>query len=416
MSLIDLLSNPDSWERFYEYRSSLAVKRAGMRELREFIDSRSYLPVCEKIDRCIETGEFPLPARSVISKLSTGKKRTVYTYPEAENTVLKLLTYFLLRQYDHIYSKNLYSFRPGRTAQDAVKHLLRQPGIFEKYSYKVDVSNYFNSIPAGEMIEDLEKAVGDDKALFSFLSALLSEDRVIDNATGEVVIEQKGIMAGTPLASFYADLYLREMDSEFETQGILYARYSDDIIVFADSPEELKLYAGRIRQFLASRGLEVNPSKEEVRTPGEGFVFLGFSLCNGVIDIAPASIDKLKKKMRRKTRALKRWQIRNGLDGVKAAKAFIRIFNAKLLESTSESDLSWSYWYFPNINTHKSLAVIDGYAQECLRFLLSSKRTKTRFNVRYEDLKKLGYKSLVHEYHLRREADADETVDIPMSY
>ena len=49
MSLLDLLSNPESWERFYEYRTSLVAKRAGTRELREFMDSRSYLAVCDEI-------------------------------------------------------------------------------------------------------------------------------------------------------------------------------------------------------------------------------------------------------------------------------------------------------------------------------------------------------------------------------
>ena len=42
---------------------------------------------------------------------------------------------------------------------------------------------------------------------------------------------------------------------------------------------------------------------------------------------------------------------------------------------------------------------IDRYAQDCLRVLMSGQRTKGRFNVRYEDLKKLGYRSLVHEYY-----------------
>ena len=56
-------------------------------------------------------------------------------------------------------------------------------------------------------------------------------------------------------------------------------------------------------------------------------------------------------------------------------------------------------WYFPVINTAESLGVIDRYAQDCLRFLLSGKRTKARFSVRYEDMKKLGYRNLVHEYY-----------------
>ena len=120
---------------------------------------------------------------------------------------------------------------------------------------------------------------------------------------------------------------------------------------------------------------------------------------NGEIDIAPASVVKLKQKMRRKARALDRWRYRNNLDRTKAAAAFIRIFNHKLLEVNEDSDLTWSLWFFPVITTSKSLHEIDLYAQELLRYLISGTHTKSRYNVRYDELKAMGYKSLVNEYY-----------------
>ena len=158
MPLLDLLSDRDCWERFYEYKSSLKCPKAFSAELRTFIDREAYRPVCERIAR----GEpFPLPKKSVISKMSSGKKRTVYTYPRDENMVLKLLTYLLLRKYDGLFSDNLYSFRPGRTAKDAVRRLMAMPGAGKMYAYKVDISNYFNSIPAARMTELLTEVLAD---------------------------------------------------------------------------------------------------------------------------------------------------------------------------------------------------------------------------------------------------------------
>lgn len=93
MSLLEALSRRDCWEKFYEYKTSLACPKAFAAELRVFIDEEGYLPVCRRI----AAGEgFPLPRKSIISKLDTQKKRVVYTYPRAENTVLKLLTWLLL--------------------------------------------------------------------------------------------------------------------------------------------------------------------------------------------------------------------------------------------------------------------------------------------------------------------------------
>ena len=102
--------------------------------------------------------------------------------------------------------------------------------------------------------------------------------------------------------------------------------------------------------------------------------------------------------MRRKRDSLARWHKRNGIDGEKAAKAFIRIFNRKLLESPRDNELSWSSWFFPVISTSKSLHEIDLYMQDCLRYLISGTHTKSRFNVRYSDLKALGMRSLVNEF------------------
>ncbi|MBP5154657.1 MAG: group II intron reverse transcriptase domain-containing protein [Lachnospiraceae bacterium] len=394
MSLLDLLASSECWEAFYEYKTHLACPKDLARELGAFISEKAYLPVCEAID----SGEaFPLPRRAVISKLHSLKKRTVYIYPRRENTVLKLLTFLLLRKYDGLFADGLYSFRPGRSAKDAIRRLRRTPGLERMYSYKVDISNYFNSVPVTRLLPMLEETVGEDAPLLAFLERLLTEPAVLER--GEPIVEEKGIMAGTPLSAFYANLYLRDLDRLFAEEGILYARYSDDIIVFAPTREETEVCAARIRGFLAGRGLRVNPAKECRSDPSQGFTFLGFSYRSGVIDIAPASVDKLKQKMRRKTRALKRWQKRNGLSGEKAARAFIRIFNRKLLESSSDSDLTWSYWYFSVIDTAKSLAVIDRYAQDCLRYLISDKRTKGRYGVRYADLKRLGYQSLVHAYY-----------------
>lgn len=397
MSLLDELSKKEVWERFYEYKTSLACPKDIAGKLRDFIDGLEYMPVCECIDR---NDEFALPARSVISKQSSQKKRTVYTYPYAENTVLKLLTYLMLRKYDGIYSKNLFSFRPGKTAQDAVRMLLRDPSIFKKYSYKVDVSDYFNSIPVDRLLPDLESVLEDDPRLFEFLKRLLEEKYVTQRGSNErILAENKGIMAGTPIASFYADLYLRELDRFFCDRHITYARYSDDIIVFADTEQEISEHAETIKNFLYNKELKVNPSKESFSEPCQGFVFLGFSLKEGIVDIAPASVTKLKQKMRRKTRALMRWRKRNALDGEKAAKAFIRVFNRKLLESSNDSDLSWAYWYFPMITTTESLHTIDLYAQDCIRYLISGTHTKARYNILYDDMKKLGYRSLVNAYY-----------------
>ena len=400
MSLLDQLSDPAVWQAFYEYKTSLACPKDFEKELDAFIRAQAYVPVC----RGILAGEaFPIPRRCVISKMHSRKKRVVYIYPEAENTVLKLLTWLLLRKYDGIFSKGLYSFRPGRSAKDAIRALTGIPGIRQMYAYKADIHNYFNSVPPERLLPLLEEVTKDDPPLYRFLNGLLAEERVRDK--DRIITEEKGIMAGTPQASFYANLYLKALDESFAARGIPYARYSDDIIVFGRTREETEAFAREIKDFLLKADLVINPEKECFYTPEDGWTFLGFSFRDGEIDIAPATVEKLKAKMRRKTRALARWSKRNGLPGERAAKAFIRIFKRKLLENARDNELTWSYWFFSVINTSKSLKQIDAYAQDCIRFLMTGKRTKARFNVRYEDMKAMGYRNLVHAYYEYKNED-----------
>jgi len=394
MSLIDLLGDKDTWEKFYEYKTSLRCPKSVAAGIRRFIDEEGYIPVCEKI---ASGDQFALPEKAVISKMSSAKKRVVYTYPEAENTVMKLLTYLVLRKYDGLFARGLYSFRPGRNAKDAVRKLIAVPAGEKRYYYKADIHDYFNSVPVERITPFIKSAVQDDEKLCYFLCEILEEPYVISE--GERVAERKGIMAGTPLSSFFANIYLADLDEHFEKEGAVYARYSDDIIVFGDSEEKVKDYAEFIRSFIREKGLEINPDKENYGSYEDGWTFLGFSFSGNTIDIAPVTVKKLKGKMRRKRDALKRWQKRNEHSGEDAARAFIRVFNRKLLESPGGSDLTWSMWFFSLINTTESLKEIDLYAQDCIRYLVSGSHRKSRFNVRYEDIKKLGYKSLVHEYY-----------------
>ena len=85
------------------------------------------------------------------------------------------------------------------------------------------------------------------------------------------------------------------------------------------------------------------------------------------------------------------------------------MFNRKLLDTPEDNDLSWSSWFFSVITTTESLKIIDLYAQDCIRFIISGKRNKKRFDTRYSDIKKLGYRNLVHEYYAARDVETDGT-------
>lgn len=216
---------------------------------------------------------------------------------------------------------------------------------------------------------------------------------------GTIVTEKKGIMAGVPISSFLANIYLNQLDWHFFFEGNRYARYSDDIIVFARSEEERQESIKYIYNYITEMSLTINHDKESMANPHERWEFLGISYCEGKFDISETSANKLKKKMWRKSRALLRWKDRKNLENIKAAKAFVKSFNRKLYDNPIMTELTWTRWYFPIINTTETLRAIDHYMQDCIRYIATEKRTKKRFSFDYSMMKALGYKSLVHHFY-----------------
>jgi hypothetical protein len=317
--------------------------------------------------------------------------------------VLKLLTWMMIRKYDGHFSDNLYSFRPKYSAKDALRRLLSMPDISAFHSYKLDVSNYFNSIDVELLLPMLESLFADDRLLYDFLASSLRDPRVMDE--GNLIEERKGVMAGMPYAVFFANVFLTELDRQFEQiPGIIYCRYSDDIIIFSQDKLVLEDAKFRLKESLDRYNLSINRDKEVETSPGEPWTFLGFECDGKDIDVSRVSVQKLKAKMRRKARAISRWRGSTGKEGWMAAKAFIKYFNRKLYTSESSSEVNWSWWYFPLITTDKSLKEIDNYMQDCIRYVATGRRSKARFDFRYERMKELGLLTLVNEWYRHRDS------------
>ena len=396
MSILQRIAQRETWDAFYECKLNDGyLSQAESRELKRFIEKGQYLACVEKI---LAGEPFPLPVKKEIAKIGKQKKRIVYTFRREENLVMKLLTHLLVREHDHLFSPNLYSFRVNSGVKKAIRKITCTPDINNHYSYKIDISNYFNSIDVDRMLGMLEMVFEHDRKFLAFTRSLLGNPYI--KVGKKIVEEKKGVMAGTPLAVFLSNLYLTELDKEFDNRdNIVYCRYSDDIIVFAKHLEALEEAKRIIFAHINDKGLAVNREKEVTTLPGEEWSFLGFSYRGGIIDISRISKEKLKGKMRRKARALIRWKNRKGKEENMAVRAFIKRFNRKLYDSDDPNETNWSRWYFPVINTDRSLKEIDAYMQECLRYTASETHTKARFNYRYSQMKALGYRCLVNEWY-----------------
>jgi len=399
LSILDNLGNESLWNEFLESKeNSKNLPKKVISEYQEFINNKKYV----KITESIKSGEykFSIPRKVLIGKMGKKKKRVVYIYEETENYILKMLSY-LLYKYDYLFSPNLYSFRKNNGVKKAVYNIIKTKNINKMYVYKVDIKNYFNSIPIEKLLVSLKNDLNDEK-LYNLIEELLLNKEV--KYENEIIIEEeKGIMAGVPISAFLANYYLKDLDELFYNKNILYARYADDIIVFGNNRKEVEEYQKVIKNFLANKDLCVNKEKEYFYNAGEKFEFLGFSFEKGIIDISNNSFKKIKGKIRRTARGLRRWMLRKNATPEVTLKAMNRKFNRKFF-GKNENDLTWKYWFFPIINTDVTLKEIDKYMQEEQRYLVTGAHNKRNFEkVPYEFLKTCNYKSLVNEYYKTKE-------------
>lgn len=393
-SILDQLSKQAAWEEFLTFR--LQKGRFNWHDFDEadtFVSEQRYLPVVESWLR----GESSsVPIKHLVNKMGSGKKRVVYSFSDDEMKVLKCLS-FLLYRYDSELSPNCYSFRRGLSAHDAVLNVIHAIDQRPMWGYKLDIHNYFNSISIPILLPILQSVLVNDQPLYHFFEKLLNDDRAICN--GLLIHEPRGVMAGTPISPFLANIYLMELDRYFYDRGVIYARYSDDIILFAPERETLDQHIQTLNQFLVKYNLEVNPDKVRIYELNEPFDFLGFK-CQGYnIDLSEATKRKMKDKIRRKTHSLLRWRSKENIAPETVMKTLIKHFNRKFYESDEPTMLTWSRWFFPLITSTTGLKDIDHYLQDNIRYLATGKHNKSRFRIRYEYLQQLGYRSLVHEYY-----------------
>lgn len=393
--MLERLLQHETWLEYLRYKTEgRLLSREEEKQLIEFIEAKKYTSIATKI----VNGQyhFSIPEKRELNKIGSTKKRTVYLFPEEENMILKLLSY-LLYKYDDSLSENCYAFRRSVGAKRAFTDIAFNPDIQTMDGFKADISNYFNSIDIPTLKPILESVIDDDPALLHLLISLLEDDRAIWQ--GEIVHESRGVMAGTPISPFFANLYLKEMDQYFADRDVIYARYSDDIIIF-DTHEKLPEHIKAYRNYIQKYYLTSNPEKESYFAQGERWSFLGFSYVGGTIDIAPITVKKIMDKARRASRSIRRWMLKNDVAPEKALHVFNRKFNRKFYQVSQGHDLCWTRWYFPLINTTQSLHKIDTYLQECQRYLVTGKHNKSGFEkVPYSMMKKSGYKPLVAAYY-----------------
>jgi RNA-directed DNA polymerase len=210
----------------------------------------------------------------------------------------------LQRRWDRTFSDYSYSFRPGRSAHQAVAQAQQYIAEGHGWCVDLDLEKFFDRVNHDKLMGRIAKRV-EDKRLLKLIRAFLHAG-VMEN--GLVSPSVEGTPQGGPLSPLLSNLVLEELDRELERRGHRFARYADDCNIYVRSERAGQRVMESITRFITRKlKLKVNEAKSAVERPQER-KFLGFSFTAGPEvkrTIAPKALGRFKARVREITRRAK---------------------------------------------------------------------------------------------------------------
>ena len=286
-----------AWRRVERNSGSAGVDRQSVRAF----GARAEVYLAE-IARDLRAGTYrPQPVRRVwIPKPGRAERRPLGIPTVKDRVVQTALKLVLEPIWEAGFAEQSYGFRPRRGCKDALRRVQELLNGGSTWVVDVDIQGYFDSLPHGRLIAEVERRVA-DRGVLRLLEAYLHQG-VLDGL--EQWQPDQGTPQGAVISPLLANLYLDPLDHELAEQGHQSVRYADDLVVLCRTEREAETVLQELREWMASRGLVLHPEKTrlvDATEPG-GFDFLGYHFERGRRWPSKRSERQLREKVRAKTR------------------------------------------------------------------------------------------------------------------
>lgn len=248
-------------------------------------------------------------------------------------------------RFEPLFSDGSYGYRPGRSAQQAIRKVKDYAQEGYGYAVEIDLSKYFDTLNHELLMNLLRKQI-EDKRVTDLIKKYLKSGVMENGVCRET---KEGSPQGGPLSPLLANIYLNEFDQEMRSRGVNVIRYADDIVVLAKSKRAATRLLESCGKYLEDKlRLQLNTQKSKVVSvvARKHFKFLGFALGkNGkgvYIRVHGQSLVKARKKLKELT---SRSQGRNVRQVMEKVKVYIRGWIGYYYVADMKRILqSWSEW------------------------------------------------------------------------
>jgi RNA-directed DNA polymerase len=246
-------------------------------------------------DKLLKGSYVPSPVRRVEIPKPDGGTRMLGIPTVQDRFIQQLLLQTLTPILDPNFSEHSYGYRPGRSAQDAMRAAQKYAREGKDWVVDLDITKFFDHVNHDILMGRIAEVIR-DKRVLHLIGKYLRRGAMAD---GLVRASVEGTPQGGPLSPLLANIYLDGLDKELERRGHRFCRYADDCNIYVGSQAAAERTLTSLQDWIEKHlRLRVNAAKS-----GTGRVwerkFLGFRLDRGKrIGVAPESMERFKARVR----------------------------------------------------------------------------------------------------------------------
>jgi len=252
----------------------------------------------EGIKQSLLKGEYqPSPVKRVEIPKDSGGTRKLGIPIVMDRVIQQAITQVLTLVFDPHFSESSFGFRPGRSAHQAVRKVLKDIREGYRYAVDIDLEKFFDTVDHDVLMSRVARRVK-DKGLLRLIGRYLRCGVVVNGRLNQTT---KGVPQGGPLSPMLSNILLDDLDKELEKRGHRFARYADDLIILAKSERAAYRVMASISRFL-ERKLKVKVNKDKSKVVrAQDSSFLGFTFTRMKLTSTEKAINGFKTRLRRLT-------------------------------------------------------------------------------------------------------------------